>query len=211
MIRVAASFFGLFLWLSPALAFAGWHSYSCPPPRDLQGVRSLNDLLGEHYSPAENLEAIDLAFINAAQRSLDIAMYAFTDHKLAKAVVRAARRGVVVRIYRDRIQVNDRGDQTGYILSRSPQGRVTIKIKNNVEKNIMHIKGYAVDGLFLRTGSANWSPSGEGAWCGLDQRPHNEQQDNTLFLTDDSRQIAGFIANFNHIFSRPTNISAALR
>src|SRR5438105_9943388 len=60
-----------------------------------------------HLSPAEDLEAIDLDRLEGAQRSIDIAMYAFTDRALADEVIKLARRGVRVRIYRDGEQYED--------------------------------------------------------------------------------------------------------
>jgi hypothetical protein len=56
---------------------------------------------GEHYSPAEDLERLDYQAIRGARRSLDIAMYSFTDIPLAEAVREAGRRGIRGRIYRD--------------------------------------------------------------------------------------------------------------
>ena len=187
--------------------WSGEGRYSCPAPSDLSGVRSRKDLLGEHYSPAENLVAIDVFMIDRAQRTLEIAMYAFTDRAIADAVIRAASRGVRVWIYRDGIQIRDRGDQTRRILaSRAGQsGLIRILVKRNSSRNIMHLKAYAVDSVWHRTGSANWSPPGEGAWCTRFRRPHRDQQDNNLFLTDDPRQVRKFEETFRRIWSRGTN------
>ena len=56
---------------------------------------------GEHYSPAEDLERLDYQAIRSARRSVDIAMFSFTDVLLAQAVREAGRRGIQVRVYRD--------------------------------------------------------------------------------------------------------------
>ena len=54
-----------------------------------------------HYSPAENLEKIDVAQIRAATRSIDIAAYVLTDVAVIEALTTAAGRGVNVRLFRD--------------------------------------------------------------------------------------------------------------
>jgi phosphatidylserine/phosphatidylglycerophosphate/cardiolipin synthase-like enzyme len=57
-----------------------------------------------YFSPGTNLEDVDLSLIEHAHRSIDVAMYTFTDHRIAEALRRAAKRGVLVRVYRDREQ-----------------------------------------------------------------------------------------------------------
>ena len=193
----------------PSFAWGGFERgrYFCPPPADLAGVRSPADLRGEHYSPQENLEAIDVALIDGAKNTIEIAMYAFTDRRIADAVIRAASRGVRVWIYRDGIQIRDRGDKSRRILSSRAgrSGLVRIEVKDNSSRNIMHLKAYAIDGTWLRTGSANWSPFGEGAWCTRFRRPHWDQQDNNLFVTDDPREVRKFEVLFRRIWSRGSN------
>src|SRR6266542_521826 len=67
-------------------------------------VAASNSSLELHYSPAENLEHVDIDLIQQSRDHLDIAMYAFTDQAIARAILNAANRGVRVRIYRDRGQ-----------------------------------------------------------------------------------------------------------
>ena len=172
----------------------------CPaPPR-----RSFPlGFLGEHYSPEENLEAIDVGMIDHARRKIDIAMYAFTDRRIAEALIRAAGRGVRIRIYRDRTQVRDRGDKTRRLLSSSSaRANITVLVKHNSYRNIMHLKAYLIDDTYLRTGSANWSPPGEGALCRRGRRTRWSQQDNNLFITRNPHEIRQFEKTFDRIFSR---------
>jgi len=163
-------------------------------------------LLGEHYSPEENLEAIDVDLIDHARQSIEIAMYAFTDRPIADAIVRAASRGVGIFIYRDGIQIRDRGDKSRRILSAvARRGGILIAVKRNSSRNIMHLKAYEIDGKWLRTGSANWSPPGEGAWCSRGERLHRDQQDNNLFVTDDPREVRKFESTFLRLWKRRSN------
>jgi phosphatidylserine/phosphatidylglycerophosphate/cardiolipin synthase-like enzyme len=151
----------------------------------------------EHYSPDENLEQLDLARIDGAQHSIDIAMYAFTDKYLAEALARAAQRGVQVRIYRDRSQFEDEQrknngpgrDSTTGMLAGGPN--IHIRVKGSRE--LMHLKAYLVDGKLLRDGSANWSPTGL------------KRQDNDARYTTDPNQVGAFGRQFEQLWSRRDN------
>ena len=162
---------------------------------------------GEHYSPRENLEAIDIQVLKRAQKRIDIAMYAFTDRNLARTLAALAERGVKIRIYRDKIQVRDRNDRSRKLLG-SPN--IQIRIKRNSSRNIMHLKAYLVDGKILRTGSANWSPPGEGAYRCRRRFDNCQtgrfQQDNNLFLTKDPDLARSFERTFNRLWTRPSNL-----
>jgi len=150
----------------------------------------------EHFSPSENLEQIDRQHLLAAQHTLDIAMYAFTDQYLAEAVLDRARAGVQVRIYRDHDQfeqeqrrANDRRESTAEMFSEQPN--IQIRVKGSRE--LMHLKAYLVDGRELRTGSANWSPTGE------------KRQDNNAHFTTDPQQIKAFQSAFEQMWQRDDN------
>ncbi len=174
--------------------------YGCPAPPSRQFPQGY---LGEHYSPEENLEDIDIGLIDHARSRIDIAMYAFTDRRIAEALVRAARRGVRIRIYRDRTQLHDRGDKTRFLLAtRAGAAHISVRVKDNSSRNIMHLKAFAVDGTILRTGSANWSPPGVGAFCRRGRRPHWSQQDNNLFVTRNPKELSRFEKTFERIYSR---------
>ena len=56
------------------------------------------------YSPGTNLERSELFQLETATRSVDVAMYSFTDCELAEELATLARKGVRVRVYRDREQ-----------------------------------------------------------------------------------------------------------
>ncbi len=175
-------------------------SHGCPtsPPSHFP-----RGYLGEHYSPQENLEDIDIGLIDHARTRIDIAMYAFTDRHIAEALVRAAKRGVRIRIYRDRTQLHDRGDKTRFLLSTQVgRSHITVRVKDNSTRNIMHLKAFAVDNTYLRTGSANWSPPGVGAFCRRGRRAHWSQQDNNLFVTRDPGELSRFEKTFDRIFAR---------
>jgi phosphatidylserine/phosphatidylglycerophosphate/cardiolipin synthase-like enzyme len=150
----------------------------------------------EHFSPAENLEQLDIARIRQAQHTLDIAMYAFTDKFLAEAIVERARAGVQVRIYRDRSQFDqeESRSKTKHESTTSQfegEKNIHLRVKNSHE--LMHLKAYLVDQQVLRAGSANWSPTGL------------KRQDNNAHFCTDPQQIKQFQATFEDMWNRSDN------
>jgi phosphatidylserine/phosphatidylglycerophosphate/cardiolipin synthase-like enzyme len=147
-----------------------------------------------HYSPAENLEQLDIERIGQAQHSIDVAMYAFTDKYIAESLAGAASRGVKIRIYRDQQQYqdeqrnSDKHDSQSSSAMLSGQRNVEIRVKSKHE--LMHLKAYLIDGSLLRDGSANWSPSGL------------KRQDNNAHFTTDKGQIRVFQQAFEDMWSR---------
>jgi len=63
---------------------------------------------GIHYAPTENLEVIDVGLIDRAEYEIDLAAYWLTDRPVIQALIRAADRGVNVRIYLDAGQTEAR-------------------------------------------------------------------------------------------------------
>ncbi len=152
-----------------------------------------------HYAPGEDLERLDAEQIDRAQHTLDIAMYAFTDRWLAEALLRAAHRGVLIRLYRDREQFDEEqrhaaehGSLSSTNLLRGlPQ--VHIRVKASRRRDLMHLKAYLVDGVLLRDGSANWSNAGL------------KDQDNNAHFTNDPAQVRAFKVDFEDIWGRRDN------
>jgi len=118
-----------------------------------------------YYSPQTNLQAVDLSWLQKAliPKKLYVAMYSFTDKKIARKIIQLANQGVVVYIYRDDEQMRDKNDVT-YMF----RGIKNIHIKAKRDRgfwNIMHDKIFIIPNIVYREGSANWSPSAEGASC----------------------------------------------
>jgi phosphatidylserine/phosphatidylglycerophosphate/cardiolipin synthase-like enzyme len=145
-----------------------------------------------YYSPWQNLEEIDYnAIVSSRCNHLDIAIYSFTDWKLAQAAVICARSGRLVRIYRDYEQYEQeqkRGLQVAHMLKRP---NISVRLKSSTV--LMHMKAWS-DGCILREGSANWSPSGE------------KQQDNSLAFINDRASVASFERAFEAMWIRNSNI-----
>jgi phosphatidylserine/phosphatidylglycerophosphate/cardiolipin synthase-like enzyme len=111
-----------------------------------------------YFAPQQDLSVVDQQIIRSAKHSLEIAMYSFTDRRIAEELVDACHRGVVVKLYRDRSQYEEetaRGSAVPVILHRCSD--IYIRVKGS--KELMHEKTYVADGLVLREGSADWSVS----------------------------------------------------
>jgi phosphatidylserine/phosphatidylglycerophosphate/cardiolipin synthase-like enzyme len=131
-----------------------------------------------HFSPEERLDAIDADLIAGAKRSIDFASYALTDPVVIDALDAAQRRGVAVRIVLDPRERHD--------FAKLGALSDTVRIKRGGP--YMHLKAYAIDGEVLRTGSANFSTSGENA------------QDNDLVVLRNAAAAAKFDAHFEHMW-----------
>ena len=131
-----------------------------------------------HYSPEERLDAIDATLIATAKSSIDLASYALTDSLVIDALDAAARRGVAIRIVLD---PRERHDFVGL-------GDLSDNVRLKRGGPFMHLKAYSIDGEVLRTGSANFSTSGENA------------QDNDLIVIRDKNAAAKFDAHFERMW-----------
>ncbi len=113
------------------------------------------------FSLVDSPQAAIVRALDGAGQTVHIAMYYFTDAKLAEAVVRAHQRGVQTYVYLDKSQVvyldksqvNQQSAQARYLAERS----VPVRISSN--SAIMHNKFAIIDGSTVITGSYNWTKS----------------------------------------------------
>jgi phosphatidylserine/phosphatidylglycerophosphate/cardiolipin synthase-like enzyme len=131
-----------------------------------------------HFSPEERLDAIDVQLIGTAKSSIDFASYALTDASIIDALTEAEHRGVAIRIVLDPRERHD------FVKLGDLSDNVRIKRGGP----FMHLKAYSVDGIVLRTGSANFSTSGERA------------QDNDLVIIRNAGAAGRFDAHFERMW-----------
>lgn len=136
-----------------------------------------------HYSPAEDLEAIDVALIGEAGETIDMAAYVLTDVPVIEALTTAAQRGVEIRLYRFPDEHEERAATASALAELISTPGVTQRFKRGAD--LMHLKSYCVDGAVLRGGAANFSASGL------------KRQDNDL----DVFRGAGVCARFEQAFA----------
>src|SRR5437870_10842277 len=73
---------------------------------------SFEKTLSTCFSPLGHCDQVMVTWINAAQKTLDGAIYGVTDEKIAQAFISAHKRGVRVRLVHDRTQAAGRKDLT---------------------------------------------------------------------------------------------------
>ena len=147
---------------------------------------------GVFFSPSDDLEEIDVSLISQASRSIKVAMYAFTDRRIAAALERQAARGVQVWIYRDHEQFEEeRLRRSGVAEMLATQPNIHVRVKGT--KELMHDKVMLIDDAILRDGSGNWSVSAA------------RYQDNQVTVSQDASQIASFIRGFEAMWNRRDN------
>jgi phosphatidylserine/phosphatidylglycerophosphate/cardiolipin synthase-like enzyme len=140
------------------------------------------------YGPGEDFESVDARLINGARHSIDMAAYVLTDRALVTALGRAAMRGVKVRVYLDGEEMGRRAP----IEEIADAPNLDVRRKGRA-RDLMHLKSYQVDGRTLRTGSANFSVSGE------------VYQDNDLIVIESPPAAARFREIFERLWARPDN------
>jgi phosphatidylserine/phosphatidylglycerophosphate/cardiolipin synthase-like enzyme len=104
-----------------------------------------------YFAPETRLDAIDASLIGEAKTSIELASYALTDKLVIDALNAAAKRGVAIKIVLDPREPHD------FVALGDLSDNVRIKRGGP----LMHLKSFEIDGLILRTGSANFSASGE--------------------------------------------------
>jgi phosphatidylserine/phosphatidylglycerophosphate/cardiolipin synthase-like enzyme len=130
-----------------------------------------------HYSPVEKLDLIDVEMIDNARTSIDMAAYVLNDRNVIAALNNAQARGVKVRVLLD------------------PHEPSAVELMDGLELRVkrpgplQHLKSYVIDGAMLRTGSANFSHSGE------------TQQDNDVVIIRDAALARIFEEHFETIWT----------
>ena len=87
-----------------------------------------------------------------AKKTIDLAIFSFTNDDLAGEILAAHKRGVKVRIITDDEAMKGKGADA----QRMSDGGIPVRCDSEVAYH-MHNKFMIVDSLFLVTGSFNWT------------------------------------------------------
>ncbi|MBU1427699.1 DUF1669 domain-containing protein [bacterium] len=131
-----------------------------------------------YFSLSDNPQKAIIKNINQAEAFINIAMYTFTDTDILLSLINAQERGVKVRVYLDRSQI-----ESTYSISRLLVQK-GIKVRVSTNNYIMHNKFAIIDNRLLLTGSYNWTFSA------------NNRNDENIMVIDDPEIIEIFQNQF---------------
>lgn len=115
-----------------------------------------------YLMPYEQQDALGelLRVIKQANKSIDIAIYSFTNREIAKALRDASSKGVKINIIYDKGQQSTNNSTIGYLEKFENIHTCLLEgnpAKKGKYKGIMHHKMIIIDGSLIGFGSANWS------------------------------------------------------
>jgi len=136
-----------------------------------------------YFSLYDNPQKEIIKNINQAEAIINIAMYIFTDKEIALPLIKARERGVKVRLYLDKEQVDYKYSQSRFLVQKG------IKTRISTNNYIMHNKFAIIDNCLLLTGSYNWTFSA------------NNRNDENLMVINDPEIIEIFQNQFVNLWT----------
>lgn len=132
--------------------------------------------------------------INGAQRSIDCALYSFSDSKIAAALGEAVKRGIKVRLLYEPAN-GEHASPSGTASARYEDLGIDVRYVNK----IMHHKFAIIDGPRddVDAASTAWLVSGSGNWSNSAGTRYDE---NTVFLQGHAELVLRFQREFNHLW-----------
>jgi len=114
-----------------------------------------------YFSPNGGVRDAVIQKLEKARKTVDIAMYMFTDRKLAYELLKLKNRGVKVRIVLDGPASENKFSKSRFFKGRGMNVRCDYSHPSTKYGNIMHNKFAIIDNAILITGSYNWTASAE--------------------------------------------------
>lgn len=137
-----------------------------------------------HFSPGPSCLRAIASRLKHAAKSVDICVFTITDDRLAKEILAAHERGVLVRIITDDDKAHDRGSDVHRLAQRGVEVRV------DKTEHHMHHKFAIFDDDVVVTGSYNWTRSAA------------EYNAENLLVTDDSRLVKPYRRRFDELWRK---------
>jgi len=175
-LRLKALFLALILFLFP---------YSCrtPQPQESYGTGEIETTA--YFSPRGGCEEAVIGLIRHSKKTIDVAIYSFTDRKIAKALIDAHDRGVKVRVIIDYGNGKSRYC-VGPLLEKAG---IPVRYKRGSGGGLMHNKYAIYDGKVLSTGSFNWTSNA-----------NKRNDENLVVIRNDRHLVELYQKNFNKLW-----------
>ncbi|NMB54082.1 MAG: DUF1669 domain-containing protein [Leptolinea sp.] len=132
-------------------------------------------------SPGQAVIAALIQDIDAAQESIDVAMYNFTLDDVSQALIHSSNRGLAVRVVVD----SDALDK----LDLPRLKKAGVYVMGDRRESLMHNKFVVIDGRILWTGSLNLSASGA------------ENDENVMVRLKSRELAANYLVKYNQMFN----------
>ncbi|MBI3885022.1 MAG: DUF1669 domain-containing protein [Opitutae bacterium] len=142
-----------------------------------------------YFSRSDPVARILVREIDAAHQSIHLLIYSLTDDDLMNALVRAAARGVDVKIVMDKTQADGNSSLFDALVGKLGEKRV--EIRSGKGRGVMHEKMAVYDGLTVTLGSFNWTDNA---------RDNNWEN---LIVLRDARLAAACEREFQRVWTSP--------
>ncbi|TQV77484.1 hypothetical protein FLL45_05955 [Aliikangiella marina] len=137
-----------------------------------------------YFSPGKDCERKIIQLINQAQFEIKVCVFTISNDKISKALVKAHKAGVNVRICSDNDKSQDLGSDIELMAKKG------IEVRLDQTENHMHHKFAIFDNQTLLNGSYNWT------------RSASEYNDENIVVSNDSRLIERFNQAFLTLWSK---------
>jgi phosphatidylserine/phosphatidylglycerophosphate/cardiolipin synthase-like enzyme len=111
--------------------------------------------IGIYFSPHGGCESAIIDEVKNANSEILIAIYYFTDKKIADAVCMAKKKGVKIQVVLDKSQKTSRSSKVSMLMENN------IPSRYDTRNGLMHNKFAVIDDRMVITGSFNWTQSAE--------------------------------------------------
>lgn len=144
-----------------------------------------------YFTPSLECENNLIKRIDNAQNSIDAAVYAINNKDVIKALKRAHKRGVKIRILTDRLQA---GQRTSKVKEIHEYG---INIRVHSKNKIEHNKFAVFDFKEVLTGSYNWT-----------EPASKKNSENCIFINRNKKAVREYHDRFNYLWQINTRKSS---
>ncbi|WP_196592506.1 phospholipase D family nuclease [Pectinatus sottacetonis] len=131
------------------------YSDKLPPDINQPHIVKATGTIEVAFSPDGGAEKAIIKAINAAEKSIKVQAYNFTNHNIAKALLKAKKRGIDVKIILDKSQETDKYSSARFFANNH------IPTKIDHQFSIAHSKIIIIDDINIVTGSYNFTKSAE--------------------------------------------------
>jgi len=141
------------------------------------------------FSPRGCGEKLLISKINKAKKYIYVAIFSFTNSKIARALINARKRGVKVYVIVDEGQLHNKHIRN--LIRKLIRNGIIVKAKRGTGGGLMHHKYAVIDGKIVLTGSYNWTYSAE-----------NRNDENLICLENYQTVAKKYLNNFSSLWKQ---------